>query len=60
MPWRASSFVKILRVYETDIVSGEQQAQPMGSYLPLEPDELIASARHVVKAEHVGGERCLP
>jgi predicted phage baseplate assembly protein len=47
-------FVKILRVYETDVVSGEQQAQPMGSFLPLEPDELIASARHVVKAEHVG------
>jgi predicted phage baseplate assembly protein len=47
-------FVKILRVYETDIVSGEQQAQPMGSFLPLEPDELIASARHVVKAEHMG------
>ncbi|MDX6628342.1 MAG: hypothetical protein QOH00_588, partial [Gaiellales bacterium] len=47
-------FVKILRVYETDIVSGEQQAQPMGSFLPLEPDELIASAKHVVKAEHVG------
>ncbi len=47
-------FVKILRVYETDIVTGEQQAQPMGSFLPLEADELIASARHVVKAEHVG------
>jgi predicted phage baseplate assembly protein len=47
-------FVKILRVYETDIVTGEQQAQPMGSFLPLEPDELVASARHVVKAEHVG------
>jgi predicted phage baseplate assembly protein len=47
-------FVKILRVYETDVVSGEQQAQPMGSFLPLEPDELIASAKHVVKAEHVG------
>jgi hypothetical protein len=47
-------FVKFLRVYEPDIVSGEQQAQPMGSFLPLEPDELIASARHVVKAEHVG------
>ena len=47
-------FVKILRVYETDIVSGEQQPQPMGSFLPLEPDELIASAKHVVKAEHVG------
>jgi predicted phage baseplate assembly protein len=47
-------FVKVLRVYETDIVSGEQQAQPMGSFLPLAPDELIASAKHVVRAEHVG------
>ena len=24
-------FVKILRVYETDLVTGEQQAQPVGS-----------------------------
>jgi hypothetical protein len=46
-------FVKILRVYETDIVTGEQQAEPMGSFLPLEADELIASAKHVVKAEHM-------
>ena len=45
-------FVKILRVYETDLTSGEQQPKQAGSHLALEPDELIASGRHVVKAEH--------
>ena len=45
-------FVKILRVYETDLATGEQQPKPAGSHMPLEPDELIASGRHVVKAEH--------
>jgi predicted phage baseplate assembly protein len=45
-------FVKILRVYETDMRSGEQQPKPVGSHLALDPDELIASARHIVKAEH--------
>ena len=47
-------FVKILRVYETDLVTGKQEPKPMGSFLPLEPDELIASGTHIVKAEHVG------
>ena len=42
-------FVKILRVYETDLESGEQQPKPAGSHIPLEPDELIASGRHIVK-----------
>ena len=45
-------FVKILRVYETDLTSGEQQPKQAGSHIPLAPDELIASGRHVVKAEH--------
>jgi predicted phage baseplate assembly protein len=45
-------FVKILRVYETDLTSGEQQPKQAGSHIPLEPDELIASGRHVVRAEH--------
>ncbi len=45
-------FVKILRVYETDLETGEQQPKPAGSHMPLEPDELIASGRHIVKAEH--------
>ena len=45
-------FVKILRVYETDLKSGEQQPKQAGSHIPLEPDELIASGRHLVRAEH--------
>jgi hypothetical protein len=43
-------FVTILRVYETNIVSGEQEAKPAGSHVELEPDELLASGRHIVKA----------
>ena len=45
-------FVKILRVYETDLKSGEQQPKQAGSHIPLEADELIASGRHLVRAEH--------
>jgi predicted phage baseplate assembly protein len=45
-------FVKILRVYETDLSTGEQAPQPAGSHVVLEPDELIASGNHVVKAVH--------
>jgi len=45
-------FVKILRVYETDLRNGEQSPQPAGSHLMLEPDELLASATHVVRAVH--------
>ena len=45
-------FVKILRVYETDLQSGEQQPKQADSHIPLEPDELIASGRHLVRAEH--------
>ncbi len=46
------NFVKILRVYETDLQSGEQQPKQADSHIPLEPDELIASGRHLVRAEH--------
>jgi predicted phage baseplate assembly protein len=45
-------FVNILRMYETDLVSGEQAPQPTDSRLLLAPDELIASGRHIVKAIH--------
>ncbi len=45
-------FVNILRMYETDIRSGEQAPQPTESHLVLEPDELIASGKHIVKAIH--------
>ena len=45
-------FVKILRVYETDLETGQQEAKPAGPHLLLETDELIASGQHIVKAEH--------
>jgi predicted phage baseplate assembly protein len=43
-------FVKILRIYETDLRTQQQAPQPAGSHLTLEPDELIASGTHIVKA----------
>ena len=36
-------FVKILRIYETNLETGEQSAKPAGTHIVLEPDELIAS-----------------
>ncbi len=45
-------FVNILRMYETSVRTGEQSPQPTDSRLVLEPDELIASGRHIVKAAH--------
>jgi predicted phage baseplate assembly protein len=45
-------FVKILRVYETDLRTGKQDSKPAGTHVALEPDELIASGTHIVKAEH--------
>jgi predicted phage baseplate assembly protein len=45
-------FVKILRIYETNLATGEQSSKPAGTHIVLEPDELIASGRHIVKATH--------
>jgi predicted phage baseplate assembly protein len=45
-------FVKILRIYETDLATGVQASKPAGTHIMLEPDELIASARHIVKVKH--------
>jgi predicted phage baseplate assembly protein len=45
-------FVNILRMYETNVRTGEQAPQPAESRVVLEPDELIASGRHIVKAAH--------
>lgn len=42
--------VNVLRMYETDLRTGEQAAQPAESHLPIKPDELIASGRHFVRA----------
>jgi hypothetical protein len=45
-------FVKILRIYETNLATGEQSPKPAGTHIVLEPDELIASGQHIVKATH--------
>jgi predicted phage baseplate assembly protein len=45
-------FVNILRMYETDLRTGEQAAQPTESHLVVGPDELIASGKHIVKASY--------
>jgi hypothetical protein len=45
-------FVKILRIYETNLATGEQSSKPAGSHIVLEADELLASAQHIVKATH--------
>ena len=45
-------FVKILRIYETNLKTGEQSPKPAGSHIVLEADELIASGQHIVKATH--------
>jgi predicted phage baseplate assembly protein len=45
-------FVKILRIYETNMITGEQAAKPAGTHIVLEADELIASGQHIVKATH--------
>jgi predicted phage baseplate assembly protein len=45
-------FVKILRVYETDLVTGKQDPKPLGSHLEIAAHELVASGTHIVKAEH--------
>jgi predicted phage baseplate assembly protein len=44
--------VKVLRVYETDLATGQQAPKPAGNHIPLGPTELIASATHIVKASH--------
>ncbi|WP_187368755.1 putative baseplate assembly protein [Baekduia soli] len=44
--------VKILRIYETDVRTGEQSAKPAGNQILLGPTELIASGTHIIKATH--------
>jgi predicted phage baseplate assembly protein len=43
-------FVKILRVYETNVYTGEQDSKPAGAHIELEPDELLVSGQHIVRA----------
>jgi predicted phage baseplate assembly protein len=44
-------FIKILRVYETDLATGKQDPKPAGSYIEIGADEVVASGTHIIKAE---------
>ncbi len=43
-------YVRLLRIYPADLVSGRQAPEPAGSHIVLQPDEVIASGVHIVKA----------
>ncbi len=49
---RGVEFVRILRIYDADMSTLKQAPKPAGSHIELEPDEVIASATHFVKAEY--------
>jgi len=42
--------IRLLRLYEFDLETGEQAQKPAGRQITLGPDEVIASGRHIVKA----------
>jgi predicted phage baseplate assembly protein len=46
--------ITILRLYETDLATGNPSEPPLQGQLVLEPDELIASGHHVVRAVQRG------
>lgn len=43
--------VMMLRVYETDLPTGQRAQQPLQDRLEVKPNEVIASAQHVVRAD---------
>jgi predicted phage baseplate assembly protein len=43
-------YVRLLRLYDMDLRTGERAGQPSGNHVVLEPDEVIASGRHVIRA----------
>jgi predicted phage baseplate assembly protein len=47
--FQAVEFVKILRLYEMDLTTGEQASQAAGRQIVIEPDEVIASGEHIVR-----------
>jgi predicted phage baseplate assembly protein len=46
--------VSLLRIYETDHASGQRAPRPAGDLLAIEPEQLIASDAHTVKATRRG------
>lgn len=47
-------YVRLLRIYETDLRTGQRASEPAGSHVVLEPDEVIASGPHAVKVSILG------
>jgi predicted phage baseplate assembly protein len=43
-------YVRLLRLYDINLQTGEQAGQSAGNHVVLEPDQVIASGRHVVRA----------
>jgi predicted phage baseplate assembly protein len=41
--------ISILRIYETDVRTGERAAQPIDNQIRIESNQLIASGKHVVR-----------
>jgi hypothetical protein len=41
--------VRILRLYEVDLLTGQRSSKPAGRQVMLAADELIASGEHVVR-----------
>jgi predicted phage baseplate assembly protein len=41
--------IRILRLYEVDLTTGERASKPAGRQIALAPDELIASGEHIVR-----------
>lgn len=46
--------VKMLRLYEVDMQTGERASKPAGRQIALAPDELIASGEHIVRVTRRG------
>jgi predicted phage baseplate assembly protein len=42
-------FVRVLRLYEVDLLTGEQASKAAGRQIVIEPDEVIASGEHLVR-----------
>jgi predicted phage baseplate assembly protein len=47
-------YVRMLRMYETDLKTGQRANEPASSHVVLKPDEVIASGPHKVKVTIMG------
>jgi predicted phage baseplate assembly protein len=45
-------FVRVLRMFETDLATGGRREQASGTHVVLEPGELVASGTHLVQVSH--------